>query len=65
MDFGPTGERATDGNMIYPNCSVVDYGYDTSGNLITETLSQYGKIYVKTYTWTGGKFTRESLWVPK
>lgn len=63
MDFGPNGERASDGNVIYPNCAAVAYGYDASGNLITETLMQYGASYVKTYTWTSGKLTAESLWV--
>lgn len=63
MDYGPNGERATDGNIIYPNCAAEAYGYDGSGNLITETLTQYGATYVKTYTWTAGKMTAESLWV--
>ena len=63
MDFGPNGERASDGNVIYPNCAAITYGYDASGNLTTETLMQYGNTYVKTYTWTSGKLTAESLWV--
>ena len=63
MDFGPHGERASDGNVIYPNCAAITYGYDGSGNLATETLTQYGNTYVKTYTWTSGKLTAESLWV--
>lgn len=63
MDFGPNGERASDGNLIYPNQAAIAYGYDGSGNLTTETLSMYGNTYVKTYTWTGGKLTGESLWV--
>lgn len=63
MDYGPNGERATDGNVIYPNQAAVAYGYDGSGNLTTETLTQYGSTYVKTYTWTSGKLTAESLWV--
>ena len=63
MDFGPTGERATDGNAIYPNQAAIAYGYDGSGNLTTETLTQYGSTYVKTYTWTSGKLAAESLWV--
>lgn len=65
MDFGPQGERATDGNLIYPNQAEVAYGYDGSGNLITETLTQYGNVYVKTYTWTGGNLTKQSLWVAR
>jgi hypothetical protein len=63
MDIGPNGELASDGNLIYSNCAAVTYGYDGSGNLTTETLSQYGANYVKTYTWTGGKLVTESLWV--
>jgi len=64
MDIGPNGEMATDGNLIYSNCAAVAYGY-VSGNLTTETLTQYGKVYVKTYTWTAGLLTGESLWVPQ
>lgn len=63
MDFGPNGERATDGNVIYANCASITYGYDAGGNLITETLTQYDVKYVKTYTWSGGKMIAESLWV--
>lgn len=63
MDFGHSGERATNGNVIYPNQAAIEYGYDGSGNLTTETLTQYGDTYVKTYTWTSGKLTAQSLWV--
>ena len=63
MDFGPVGERATDGNLIYPNQAEVGYGYDAAGNLTSATLSQYGGTYVKTYTWTGGNLIKETLWV--
>lgn len=62
-NIGPNGELASDGNSIYPNCAAVAYAYDGSGNLITETVSQYGGTYVKTYTWSGGRITLESLWV--
>lgn len=63
MDYGPNGERATDGNIIYPNMAAVAYGFDGSGNLITETLTMYGANYVKTYTWSNGAMTNRSLWV--
>lgn len=57
------GERADDGSMIYPNLAEISYGYDGSGNLTSETLTQYDNIYVKTYTWTGSNLTNQSLWV--
>ncbi len=63
MDRGPNGELASDGNMIYRNQAAIAYGYDGSGNLATETLTQYGNTYVKAYTWTSGQLTAESLWV--
>lgn len=63
MDRGPNGELASDGNMIYRNQAAIAYGYDGSGNLVTETISQYGGTYVKTYTYSAGKLTAESLWV--
>jgi hypothetical protein len=60
----PVGELASDGRTIYTNCAAVDYAYDGSGNLITETLTQYGKTYIKTYTWSGAQLVAESLWEP-
>lgn len=63
MDFGPNGERASDGNVIYPNCAAIVYDYDVAGNLTTETLTQYGSTYIKTYTWAGNKLISQSLWV--
>ena len=63
MDYSPLGERATDDNVIYPQQSAISYGYDGSGNLTTQTLVQYGKTYVKTFTWVNGSLTNETLWV--
>lgn len=63
MDYTGHGERATNGVEIFPNCCAIAYGYDGSNNLITETLVQNSVTYVKTYTWSAGKITNESLWV--
>lgn len=63
MDADNRGERSSLGVQIYPNCAAITYGYDGSGNLITETLVQDGVTYIKTYTWAAGKLTNESLWV--
>lgn len=60
---GELGELASDNNMIYPNRATITYGYDGSGNLTSETLTQYGNVYVKTYTWTGSNLTGQSLWI--
>ena len=57
------GELASDGRMIYTNQTAMNYGYDGSGNLITQSISQYDGVYVKTFTWASGKMTAESLWV--
>lgn len=63
MDYGPNGERATDGNIIYPNQAALAFGYDGNGKMTTATLTQYSAVYVKTYTWTNSLLTAESLWV--
>lgn len=39
------------------------YGYDTSGNLTTDTWTIGGNVYVKTYGYTSGVLTSESDWV--
>jgi len=39
------------------------YGFDGSGNLITDTWTNAGIVRVKTYTWTNGVLTAESDWV--
>ena len=40
------------------------YGYDGSGNLITDLATAPDGIkYLKTYTYTSGTLTGESLWV--
>jgi hypothetical protein len=39
------------------------YGFDGSGNLITDTLTNGSIVRVKTYTWTNGVLTAESDWV--
>lgn len=56
-------ELASDGRWIYPSRSAVAYTYDATGNLITQAVAQYGATYVKTFTWTSGRLTAESLWV--
>lgn len=57
------GELASDGKYIYPEYSSHSYGYDGNGNLITDTVVQYGSTYVKTFTYTNNNLTGESLWV--
>lgn len=39
------------------------YGYDTSGNMITDTWTTAAGVYVKTFTWTNGAITGKSDWV--
>lgn len=39
------------------------YGYDGSGNLITDTWTLNGVVYVKTYSYAGGNLSGESDWV--
>ena len=56
---------AADGNIIRQGDFATSYGYDAGGNLITETLTAYGRQYVKTYTWSAGKLIGESQWVPQ
>lgn len=63
MGISQVGELASDGNVIYPDMCEHAYGYDASGNLVTDTVQAYSGTYVKTYTWTSGALTGESLWV--
>lgn len=58
-------KRASDGALVYPDDSPVTYGYDASGNLITETIHQYGISYVKTYAYAAGVLVSETQWTPQ
>lgn len=39
------------------------YGYDTNGNLTSESITVKGKTFTKTYGYTGSNMTTESPWV--
>lgn len=39
------------------------YGYDTSGNMITDTWTNMAGVFVKTFTWTNGVLAGKSDWV--
>lgn len=39
------------------------YGYDGSGNLITDTWTNAAGVFVKTYSYTSGNLSGESKWV--
>jgi hypothetical protein len=48
-----------------PDSLSVSYTYDTSSNLQSETRGPdlAGNYYKKTYTFTNGQLTAESMWV--
>jgi hypothetical protein len=39
------------------------YGYDGSGNLITDTVSYNNHTYIQTFTYSGSQLTGVSLYV--
>lgn len=39
------------------------YTYDTSGNLVTDTVTDGTSTWVRTYTWSNGYQTEDSGWV--
>lgn len=52
------------GGSVYPDKFAHAYGYDGSGRLITDTITNGSDTYVKTYGYDGsGRLTTESLWV--
>jgi len=53
------------GEMFSPSSCSHDYGYDGSGNLTTDTATDPIKriVRVKTFTYTAGQLTSESVWV--
>lgn len=62
--YGGQFEKATDGNLIYPQLSQQQFGYDGNGRLSTITIQAYGNTYVKTLAYNvGGKVETVSLWV--
>jgi YD repeat-containing protein len=66
MTFSVHRVADADGEYVVDpdSCSHV-YGYDGSGNLITDTATtpKAHDTYVKTYTYTSGRLTGESAWV--
>lgn len=52
----------TQGNVV-PVHKPHSFTYDGSGNLATDTVSDGGKTWVRTYGWMGGAQTSDSGWV--
>lgn len=56
----------TDSTGVYhidPEAVPHTYGYDGSGNLLTDTMVFGGPTFVKTYGWAGAKLVAEGAWV--
>lgn len=51
------------GTPFNPESCSIAYGYDGSGNLVTETATLGAVVRVKTTTWVAGRVTAESQWV--
>lgn len=51
------------GGGIVPTWKAQDFTYDTSGNLLTSTITDGGKTWVRTLTWTNGDQSADSGWV--
>lgn len=52
----------TDGN-IAPTHKAHEYTYDTSSNLLTDTIRDGSNVWVRTYEWGNGVQTGDSGWV--
>lgn len=59
---GAGAERDTNGNPV-PTYKAHTYAYDTSGNLITDTVTDNGSSWVRTYTFVNGAQQSDSGWV--
>lgn len=58
------GEFDSDGNVISPSRYNHTYGYNASGNLVTDTISDGSTTWVKTFTYNAsGQLIGESVWV--
>lgn len=55
-------ERDTDGNQV-PTWEGHTFGYDGSGNLTTDTVTNGTDTWIRTYTWTGAALSSDSGWV--
>lgn len=55
-------ERDTDGNPV-PTWKGHTFGYDTSGNLTTDTVTDGANTWVRTYTWDGAAQMADSGFV--
>ncbi len=51
------------GNLVDAAALSHTFGYDGSGNLITDTATDGTTTWVKTLTYTAGNLTGESKWV--
>lgn len=52
----------TDGNPV-PTYKTNTFTYDSSGNLVTTTVTDGGSTWVRTITYTNGQQTADSGWV--
>lgn len=52
----------TDGNVV-PTNKAHSFTYDTSGNLVTDTVSDGTGTWVRTYTYVNGAQATDSGWV--
>lgn len=55
-------ERDTDGNPV-PTWEGHSYGYDGSGNLTTDTVTDGTSTWIRTYMWDGAAQMSDSGWV--
>ena len=55
-------DRDTDGNPV-PTYKAHSYTYDTSGNLITDTVTNGSSTWVRTLMYANGVQTTDSGWV--
>lgn len=51
------------GNFFPLGSAAVVPGYDTSGNMITETATYNGGVWIRTHTYTNGVYGGVSQWV--
>jgi hypothetical protein len=65
VSYGPGGgfAQASDGSNLDLNTLAHSYSYNTDGTLATDTVVLGSNTYIKTYLYTSGNLTSESVWV--
>lgn len=61
-NIAPVQDRDTNGDPV-PTYKQHTFTYDNSGNLLTDTVSDGGSTWVRTFTYRNGQQVTDSGWV--